>query len=207
MQHRLSGSAAAVMPDRRFGIPPNNSRTRPRPLRTVSVAPAPAAPDPRFVHSGAETIPEPDAQRFDAAAARLLETLLAVPCGESFALSLSSALDAALRLLDAEPELAEILLDRDCASVELLEIRVSWGRTLAHLLHNAARAAGCRQAPFFFEPQLIAGIDWTIAASHRKPGVTCFAEARASLLRYLLVYYLEPDELGPAVLACLDVGP
>jgi hypothetical protein len=156
------------------------------------------------MHLAPERIPEPSAERFDAAAARLFETLLAASCGDSFPLSLNAALAAGLRLLDAEPDLAEILLDPDPVSRDLLKTRDGWQRTFGHLLHSAARRSGCRQAPFFLEPQLIAGVNWIAAAARCKPEITSYAETRASLLEYLLVYYLEPEDLGPTVLACLD---
>lgn len=142
--------------------------------------------------------------QFDTAAARLLEAILfSHRSNRSFPLALNDAFAAALALLDADPLLADHLLDHRAGDADLWLRRASWQRTFADLLREEAAAdPASRLSPHFLEPHLIAGIAWQLHRAHTHPGAS-FSSSRRSLLEFTLAYYLAREELRPAVDACL----
>jgi len=146
-------------------------------------------------------VPVTDSADVESAASRLYDAVVVSRReGAGFPEALSDALAAALRLFEAEPQVAETLFGDHSQLPDSVERCVRWQRRFAALLKEEAREAGCLETPFNLELVLIGGATAQIGEGLRPPAIPG-PELHASLLEIFLTYYLEPEELRAAVLA------
>lgn len=109
----------------------------------------------------------------------------------SFAERVRSALDRALEMLAAEPELAWLLaIEPYEGERALLEIHWSWLDRYAAVLRRAAgpcSAASCR--PSILEPALLHAARWQIARALLAGRAAQLPDLAPELSRYLLCHY------------------
>jgi hypothetical protein len=133
---------------------------------------------------------------YDRAGERVMSTIAAV-CGRTadFSERVGAALDAALVLLAAEPDLARLLAPRPYGGgEEALLCHRYWRDRFASLLRCAAEKepeAGTH--PFFLEPTLIGGIYFQITRFVLTDRAEQLEDLLPSLREFVLAYYVGPE--------------
>lgn len=141
----------------------------------------------------------------DNGARRLLSVLEArVDPDATFPMQVETALAASLAFLEADRDLARLLLTPCRAAPERPDRRAVWIDLLGHRLRSLAAAdPAVLLPPPFLEPCLIDGVAWQIRRRLEDPGEAALTPLLPGLLEFLLVYYLTPAETAPHVGACL----
>jgi hypothetical protein len=107
----------------------------------------------------------------------------------SFEHQVATGIRTSLRLLAADPHLAELLAPEPAPNAAALARRLA----LANLLRDAAEGhRGLTRPPFFIEPLLLDGVHYRIARHYREDGAAGLETLLPSLTEFLLTYYLDP---------------
>lgn len=141
------------------------------------------------------------AAAYDHAAERLLDALLAAwRPRASFPAQVQALLGAALDHLAASPEAAYALTVWPFAGDdEVLDRHIRWQQRFADLLRTAASRYGeTRVHPPFFEPSVIAGLNWQVSRQLRAEGPARLADLQPMLTEFLLACYL-PSGPSPSL--------
>ena len=117
--------------------------------------------------------------------------------GDPFPDKVGDALAAAFSLLAGDPGLAYLLtISPERAGADLRQMQWGWRKRYGSLLRDAAAEDGAPELPFFLEPMLIAGIEFSVAQYLRNGEGPRLLECLLPTVRwYLLSYYLPPEKV------------
>jgi hypothetical protein len=143
---------------------------------------------------------------YDRGAERLFEAVVAACDPQAgFAARVEAGLRSSLSLLAADPTLARTLAVHAGVGEQVMRRHQYWQERFAALLGAAANVLDS-PGPDFREPTLIGGISWLIAQQVLAGEAESLERQLPGLLEFVLVFYLDPDEVAPIAGAARTAG-